>query len=116
MRQLLRLGLIAAATLLVGCGPSAPSVPASNASPNGNTAASKPSGASGAASAPAASGPSSAMVQAAAQEGTLELYTPSSLEKTAAAEIIDAFNRHYGLHVDFNYTPSGSMTRDAARV
>jgi iron(III) transport system substrate-binding protein len=116
MRQVLCVALIAIAALLVACGSGAPSGPAGSASSSDSAPAAKPSGASPAASAPAAGGPPSAMVQAAAQEGTLELYTPSSLEKTAAAEIVDAFNRHYGLHVDFNYTPSGSMTRDAARV
>jgi iron(III) transport system substrate-binding protein len=107
MRRLLSPSLALAAALLVACGGGA-------AGPSG--------GAPGAASVPAAGTaapvgqPASTIVQAAAQEGTLELYTPTTLEKTGAALLVDAFNQRYGLHVDFNYTPSGSMTRDAARV
>src|SRR5581483_5629756 len=105
MKRILRLSVVFVAALLVACG--------SGGGAGGSGAASKPSSASSAAP---ASGPPDTMIQAAAQEGTLELYTPSSLEKTGAAEIVDAFNRRYGLNVEFNYTPSGSMTRDAARV
>jgi iron(III) transport system substrate-binding protein len=107
----MRLGLVMAAALLVACGSGA-----SGSVGGGSGGASKPSGATGASSVGPASGPPSAIAQAAAQEGTLELYTPSSLEKTGAAQLVDAFNRHYGLNADFNYTPSGSMTRDSARV
>src|SRR5689334_17914060 len=120
MRCLLSPSLLLAAALLVACG-------GGGAGPSGGARANSPASsaparaASGAASAPAGTAApvgqaTSAIVQAAAQEGTLELYTPTTLEKTGAALLVDAFNRRYGLHVDFNYTPSGSMTRDAARV
>jgi iron(III) transport system substrate-binding protein len=117
MRTRLRLGLVVVTALLVACGPSAGAgTSGSGPSPSNSASTSPPAGAGSASPGAPAGGPPSAVVQAAAQEGTLELYTPSSLEKTGAAQIVDAFNRHYGLHVDFNYPPSGSMTRDAARV
>src|SRR6476661_4668960 len=92
--------LVAVAAILVACGSGANPGPGTNATSGESAPAAKPSGATGPSNAAPAGGPPSTMVQAAAQEGTLELYTPSSLEKTAAAEIVDAFNRHYGLHVD----------------
>ena len=108
MRYRLKLGLVVVVGLLVACG-------GGSAAPGG-TSAGQPSAATSSTGAAPTGGPPSAVVQAAAQEGTLELYTPSSLEKTGAAQLVEAFNRKYGLNVDFNYTPSGSMTRDAARV
>jgi iron(III) transport system substrate-binding protein len=114
MRQLAGLALLVAVALFVACGSGAAT--SGGTGPSGGASPSKPSGASGSSNPAPASGPPSAVVQAAAQEGTLELYTPTTLEKAGAARLIEAFNRRYGLNADFNYTPSGSMTRDAARV
>jgi iron(III) transport system substrate-binding protein len=114
VRRLLRPALVLLIACCIGCGSGAATSGGTNT--GGSASASKPSGAASPSGSAPASGPPSAVVQAAAQEGTLELYTPTTLEKAGAARLIEAFNRRYGLNADFNYTPSGSMTRDAARV
>ena len=114
MRQLPKLALVLIVALSLACGSGA--APSGGTSSSGTASASKPTGVSGTTDSAPASAPPGAVVQAAAQEGTLELYTPTTLEKAGAARLVEAFNRRYSLNVDFNYTPSGSMTRDAARV
>src|SRR5215210_3419574 len=107
MRRLLGVLLVA---FLVACGSGGSSGGGASA---GGASPAKPSGGSVDAQPGQAI---SAALQAAGREGTLELYGPSSLDRAGAAPLVEAFNRKYGLNMEFNYTPSGSMTRDAARV
>jgi iron(III) transport system substrate-binding protein len=112
--------LVAGALLLAGCGGRAPTGGGDGAGgaaskPASGGAASDGSGSGGASAAPAG-GPPAAMLQAAANEGVFQIYAPSSLDKDGVDQLVSAFNRKYGLNVEYQYTPSGSMTRDAARV
>ncbi|HLH22164.1 MAG TPA: extracellular solute-binding protein [Chloroflexota bacterium] len=110
-------GLALLATLLVACGSGAASRPAS--APAADT--SRPAAAAGT---PAASGtggaapgqPPSAVLQGAAEEGTVAIYASSNLGKEGAAKLEEAFNQKYGLHATIQYTASSSMTRDASRA
>src|SRR5687767_10531964 len=103
--------------LLVGCGGSAPGGPAAAGKP----AASAPAGGG----APAGASPAgetavpsavATLRAAAATEGVLNVYVPSTFAKEGLEQMQAAFNRHHGLNVEFKPTLAGSMTRDAARV
>ena len=54
---------------------------------------------------------------AAANEGIFQLYGPSGLNAQPEPDrLFAAFNQKYGLNLDYQYTQSGSMTRDTARM
>jgi iron(III) transport system substrate-binding protein len=127
---------LATVLLLVALGLSAACGPGGSAAGTG-APASKPSGAAGSAPAPAAGAPSGAaasapaasggaqastpnaldaVIAAAAKEGVFQFYGPSALGKPDAARLMEAFNKKYGLNIDYQYTQSGSMTRDVARL
>jgi ABC-type Fe3+ transport system substrate-binding protein len=91
--------------------------PSSSASAGGISDGSTGSGTSAGASGGSGASSLAALRGAAAREGDgFELYAPSSLNAEYVPQLQDAFNKKYGLNVTFKYTPSGSMTRDAARV
>ena len=50
------------------------------------------------------------------KEGVIDFYGPSTLGPEGAQAIVSAFNKKYGLNVKVNFTPSGNMTRDTAKV
>ncbi|HLH21799.1 MAG TPA: extracellular solute-binding protein [Chloroflexota bacterium] len=109
---------LAAAVLLVALGFGAACGPGGSAS-SASAPASRPSGAAPAAGAPAgtsAPGGLDAVIAAAAKEGVFQFYGPSALSKPDAARLMNAFNQKYGLNIDYQYTQSGSMTRDVARL
>ena len=56
------------------------------------------------------------LVKAAKQEGSLELYAPSTLTPQGAAALTAAFNKKYGISIKMQYSPSGNMTRDVGKV
>ena len=56
------------------------------------------------------------LVAAAKKEGVVEFYGPSTLTPQGAAAIGKAFNKKYGMDIGFNYSPSGSMTRDVGKI
>ncbi|HZU07830.1 MAG TPA: extracellular solute-binding protein [Chloroflexota bacterium] len=58
----------------------------------------------------------SAVVAAAAREGVFQLYGPSSLDVAGVERLMTALNQRYGINLEYQFTPSGSMTRDTARV
>ncbi len=129
MRPIAAVVLLVALGLGAACGPSATGAGA-------GAPASKPSGAApaansggGAAVAPAASAPAAggaaqasapspldAVIAAAAKEGVFQFYGPSTLSKADAAHLMDLFNQKYGLSIEHQFTQSGSMTRDTARI
>ncbi len=115
MRRITALLLVVSLGVLSACGGGAASGPGGGAA--------KPAGGAPAAAGPAASGgggsPSSALsavIAAAANEGVFQLYGPSSLENDGVARLMNAMMRHYGVNFDYQFSPSGSMTRDTARV
>ena len=93
--------LIVVASLLLGCGSAG----------GGSASSSGPSSASGAGSVAAPSA-ADAMRAAAASEGTLEVYIPSTLAPDGLKQLQDALNARYGLNAEFKHTLAGSMTRD----
>jgi iron(III) transport system substrate-binding protein len=56
------------------------------------------------------------LAAAAAKEGAIEFYGPSTLTPQGAQALADAFNRKYGLAIKLNYSPAGDMPGDVARV
>ncbi len=119
MRRLVALLLVVALGLLAACGggggaagPSAASKPAPAAAGGGGQGG----GAGGGSGAAGTSSALDAMVAAAAGEGVFQFYGPSALGKPDADRLIAAFNQKYGLNIEYQYTPSGSMTRDTARL
>src|ERR687891_2991879 len=56
------------------------------------------------------------LIAGAKKEGVIEFYGPSTLGPEGAQAIVSAFNKKYGLNVKVNFTPSGNMTRDTAKV
>jgi iron(III) transport system substrate-binding protein len=56
------------------------------------------------------------LIAAAKKEGVIDFYGPSTLGPEGAQAIVAAFNKKYGLNVKVNFTPSGNMTRDTAKV
>jgi iron(III) transport system substrate-binding protein len=56
------------------------------------------------------------LIAAAAKEGAIEFYAPSTLTPQGAEELAAAFNKKYSLSIKLNYNPSGSMTRDVGKV
>jgi iron(III) transport system substrate-binding protein len=56
------------------------------------------------------------LIAGAKKEGVIDFYGPSTLGPEGAQAIVAAFNKKYGLNVKVNFTPSGNMTRDTAKV
>ena len=56
------------------------------------------------------------LIAGAKKEGTIEFYGPSTLGPEGAQAIVSLFNKKYGLNIKVNFTPSGNMTRDTAKV
>ena len=56
------------------------------------------------------------LINAARQEGQLTVYAPSPLTRRGFDELIEAFNKKYGLSLRAQWAVSGSMTRDIAKV
>jgi iron(III) transport system substrate-binding protein len=128
MQRLVAAVLLVILGLSVACGPGGSTTGA-------GAAAGKPSGAAPAASGPAASGSAAsgapaagssaqatpsggldAVIAAAAKEGVFQFYGPSALSKPDAERLMALFNQKYGLNVQYQFTQSGSMTRDTARM
>src|SRR3990167_4315843 len=56
------------------------------------------------------------LIAGAKKEGVIEFYGPSTLGPEGAQALIAGFNKRHGLNVKLNYSPSGNMTRDTAKV
>jgi ABC-type Fe3+ transport system substrate-binding protein len=56
------------------------------------------------------------VIAAANKEGLLEFYAPTQVEERGARRLNAAFNRKYGVSVDFKYSPSANMDKDLASV
>jgi iron(III) transport system substrate-binding protein len=56
------------------------------------------------------------LIAAAAKEGTLNFYGPSSLKADGAQAFAQAFNKKYNSNINVIFIPSGSMTRDVGKV
>jgi iron(III) transport system substrate-binding protein len=56
------------------------------------------------------------LIAGAKKEGVIEFYGPSTLGPEGAQALVAGFNKKYGLNVKLNYSPSGNMTRDTAKV
>ena len=56
------------------------------------------------------------LIAGAKKEGVIDFYGPSTLGPEGAQAIVSAFNKKYGLNIKVNFTPSGNMTRDTAKV
>ena len=56
------------------------------------------------------------LVNAAKQEGQLVVYAPAPLARKGFDELVEAFNKKYGLSLRAQWAVSGSMTRDIAKV
>jgi hypothetical protein len=56
------------------------------------------------------------LIAGAKKEGVIEFYGPSTLGPDGAQALAAGFNKKHGLNVKLNYSPSGNMTRDTAKV
>jgi iron(III) transport system substrate-binding protein len=56
------------------------------------------------------------LIAGAKKEGMIEMHAPSTLGPEGAQALAAAFNKKYGLNIKMNYSPSGNMTRDVAKV
>ncbi|HKX51463.1 MAG TPA: extracellular solute-binding protein [Candidatus Binatia bacterium] len=56
------------------------------------------------------------LIAGAKKEGVIDFYGPSTLGPEGAQAIVDAFNKKHGLNIKVNFTPSGNMTRDTAKI
>jgi iron(III) transport system substrate-binding protein len=56
------------------------------------------------------------LIAGAKKEGVIEMHAPSTLGPDGAQALVAGFNKKYGLNVKMNYSPSGNMTRDVAKV
>src|SRR3954467_4173708 len=63
-----------------------------------------------------AAAPVDDLIAGAKKEGVIDFYGPSTLGPEGAQAIIAAFNKKYALNTKVNFTPSGNMTRDTAKV
>ncbi len=64
----------------------------------------------------ASAAPLDDLVAGAKKEGVIEFHAPSTLGPDGAQALVAGFNKKYGLNVKLNYSPSGNMTRDVAKV
>ena len=60
--------------------------------------------------------PMDELIAAAKKEGVIEFYGPSTLTPKGAQALGEAFNKKYGLNIKLNYSPSGNMTKDTAKI
>jgi iron(III) transport system substrate-binding protein len=63
-----------------------------------------------------AAAPVDDLIAGAKKEGVIEFYGPSTLGPEGAQALVAGFNKKYGLNVKLNYSASGNMTRDTAKV
>ena len=63
-----------------------------------------------------AAAPIDDLVSAAKKEGEIEFYAPSTLTPAGVQALRDVFNKKYGLEIRIHYNPSGSMSRDVAKI
>jgi iron(III) transport system substrate-binding protein len=56
------------------------------------------------------------LIAGAKKEGVIDFYGPSTLGPECAEAIVTAFNKKHGLNIKVNFTPSGNMTRDTAKI
>jgi iron(III) transport system substrate-binding protein len=63
-----------------------------------------------------AAAPLDDVLAAARKEKEVDFYAPSTITPIGAQKLCDAFNKKYGLEIQLNYHPSGSMSRDVAKV
>lgn len=62
------------------------------------------------------SAPIDDLIAGAKKEGVIEFYGPSTLGPEGAQALAASFNKKYGLNIRLNYSPSGNMTRDTAKI
>lgn len=60
--------------------------------------------------------PMDELIAGAKKEGMIEFYGPSTLTPQGAQALGEAFNKKYGLNIKLQYSPSGNMTKDTAKV
>ena len=65
---------------------------------------------------PALAAPVDDLIAGAKKEGVIDFYGPSTLGPEGAQAIVTAFNKKHGLNIKVNFTPSGNMTRDTAKI
>ena len=56
------------------------------------------------------------VIAAANKEGVLEFYAPTQVEERGARRLNAAFNRKYGISINFKYSPSANMDKDLASL
>lgn len=56
------------------------------------------------------------LIAGAKKEGVIEFYGPSTLGPEGAQALASAFNKKHGLNIKLNFSASGNMTRDTAKV
>jgi len=56
------------------------------------------------------------LIAGAKKEGVIEFYGPSTLGPEGAQALVADFNKKYGLNIKLNFSASGNMTRDTAKV
>jgi iron(III) transport system substrate-binding protein len=56
------------------------------------------------------------LIAGAKKEGVIEFYGPSTLGPEGAQALAAGFNKKYGLNIKLNFSASGNMTRDTAKV
>ena len=56
------------------------------------------------------------LIAAAKGEGSIEFYGPAVMSKKGAQDLMESFNRKYGLNIKMNYSPAGGMTRDVGKL
>jgi len=56
------------------------------------------------------------LIAGAKKEGVIEFYGPSTLGPEGAQALAEGFNKKYGLNIKLNFSPSGNMTRDTAKI
>jgi iron(III) transport system substrate-binding protein len=61
-------------------------------------------------------GPLEDLIAGAKKEGVIEFHGPSTLGPDGAQALGAAFNKKYGLNIKLQFSPSGNMTRDVAKV
>ncbi len=61
-------------------------------------------------------GPLEDLIAGAKKEGVIEFYGPSTLGPEGAQALAVGFNKKYGLNIKLNFSPSGNMTRDTAKI
>lgn len=64
----------------------------------------------------AGAAPMDDLIAGAKKEGVIEFYGPSTLGPEGAQALAAAFNKKYGLNTKLNFSASGNMTRDTAKV